>query len=195
MGAATVELVARGDSAAPAADWPDVAPRARFHLDFEGTVAATNRLADEMLATGWLKVAAGRLRFGSEASDRAILAALHRARHSAPWHQRVVVRQMDGEWAAADLYRSSSEPSVLLVMQARRQVPPAAMAALSAAFDLTRSESSVLHLLTLGDCPKQIARDLDISEHTVRSHLRSIYSKLGVRGVANVLRLALRLLC
>jgi DNA-binding NarL/FixJ family response regulator len=45
---------------------------------------------------------------------------------------------------------------------------------------LTRRERHVLQLLTEGSTNRVMARDLRISERTVKNHLQSIYGKLGV---------------
>jgi DNA-binding NarL/FixJ family response regulator len=49
---------------------------------------------------------------------------------------------------------------------------------------LTARESEVLDLLGHGLSNKMIARELHISEHTVKFHISSIYSKLGVSNRA-----------
>jgi len=49
---------------------------------------------------------------------------------------------------------------------------------------LTTRESEVLGLLGRGLSNKMIARELHISEHTVKFHISSIYSKLGVSNRA-----------
>lgn len=46
--------------------------------------------------------------------------------------------------------------------------------------DLTDRETEVLQLLAQGLANKQIALELDISAHTVKFHVSSIYTKLGV---------------
>lgn len=43
---------------------------------------------------------------------------------------------------------------------------------------LTRREKEVVARLTVGDCNKRIARALNISEHTVKVHIRHILAKL-----------------
>jgi DNA-binding NarL/FixJ family response regulator len=45
---------------------------------------------------------------------------------------------------------------------------------------LTQRESEVLQLVAHGLANKQIALELEISEHTVKYHISSIYGKLGV---------------
>jgi len=60
--------------------------------------------------------------------------------------------------------------------------PPAAVEELSE--PLTAREGEVLSLLGRGLSNKMIARELHISEHTVKFHISSIYSKLGVSNRA-----------
>ena len=45
---------------------------------------------------------------------------------------------------------------------------------------LTERETEVLRLLAEGSANKEIARKLDISEHTVKSHVHSLLAKLGM---------------
>jgi|SRR5215210_7435027 DNA-binding NarL/FixJ family response regulator len=59
---------------------------------------------------------------------------------------------------------------------------PAAVEELSE--PLTARESEVLDLLGHGLSNKMIARELHISEHTVKFHISSLYSKLGVSNRA-----------
>jgi DNA-binding NarL/FixJ family response regulator len=53
---------------------------------------------------------------------------------------------------------------------------------------LTAREAEVLQLLALGLSNKQIAARLSISEHTVKFHTSSIYTKLGVAGRTEAVR-------
>lgn len=46
---------------------------------------------------------------------------------------------------------------------------------------LTGRESEVLHLIALGCSNQQIADHLFVSMNTVKTHVKNIYSKLGVR--------------
>jgi DNA-binding NarL/FixJ family response regulator len=57
--------------------------------------------------------------------------------------------------------------------------------------ELTKREIEVLHLLATGLTSAQIAEFLTISVLTVNSHLRSIYSKLGVTSRSAATRAAL----
>jgi DNA-binding NarL/FixJ family response regulator len=58
---------------------------------------------------------------------------------------------------------------------------------------LTPRESEVLQLLALGLANKHIAQELEISEHTVKFHVSSIYSKFGVGSRTKAVHLGLRL--
>src|SRR4051812_14071575 len=58
---------------------------------------------------------------------------------------------------------------------------------------LTGRESEVLKLLARGKANKQIARELFISEKTVRSHVHSILSKLNVRSRTQAALYAVRI--
>ncbi len=53
---------------------------------------------------------------------------------------------------------------------------------------LTSRELQILQLLALGLANKQIAQKLAISEHTVKFHISSIYTKLGVASRTEAVR-------
>lgn len=57
---------------------------------------------------------------------------------------------------------------------------------------LTPREVEVLEQLAQGLTNKQIARTLDISEHTVKYHISAIYAKLGVMNRAEAVRIGAR---
>jgi DNA-binding CsgD family transcriptional regulator len=57
---------------------------------------------------------------------------------------------------------------------------------------LTDRELEVLQLLARGKPNKQIALDLEISEHTVKFHISSIYTKLGAGNRTEAVRLGVR---
>lgn len=57
---------------------------------------------------------------------------------------------------------------------------------------LTNREEDVLRLLVRGFIKKEIADQLDISQHTVDMHLRSVYRKLQVRSQTEAVSKALR---
>ncbi len=57
---------------------------------------------------------------------------------------------------------------------------------------LTERETEVLNLLSKGLANKQIASALNISEHTVKFHVSSIYQKLNVTNRTEAVRAGLR---
>ncbi len=58
---------------------------------------------------------------------------------------------------------------------------------------LSPRELEVLTLLARGDENKQIARQLEISEATVKTHIKALYGRLGVRNRAEATATSLRL--
>jgi DNA-binding NarL/FixJ family response regulator len=50
------------------------------------------------------------------------------------------------------------------------------------ALSLTRREEQVAHLISRGASNREVARTLQISEHTVERHVSSILSRLGLRS-------------
>jgi len=58
---------------------------------------------------------------------------------------------------------------------------------------LTARETEVLQLVAQGLANKQVALKLDISEHTVKFHLSSLYAKLNVSGRTEAIRIGLSL--
>jgi DNA-binding NarL/FixJ family response regulator len=63
---------------------------------------------------------------------------------------------------------------------------------LLASSPLTDRETEVLNLLSKGLANKQIAIALGISEHTVKFHVSSIYTKLNVTNRTEAVRAGLR---
>jgi PAS domain S-box-containing protein len=56
---------------------------------------------------------------------------------------------------------------------------------------LTAREQEVVHLIALGHTGREIADELIIADHTVRSHARNASTKLGARSRAHLVALAL----
>jgi DNA-binding CsgD family transcriptional regulator len=56
------------------------------------------------------------------------------------------------------------------------------------AYRLTAAELRIATLFFEGHDPVEIAGQLKLSEHTVRTHLRNIYAKCGVRGQAELMK-------
>lgn len=85
--------------------------------------------------------------------------------------------------------RALDDAAVIMVID-----PPAAprgtLAPLQRLFGVTPAEARVLALL-LDDCrPREIARQLDVSITTVRSHLKALFAKTGTRRQSELVALA-----
>lgn len=59
-------------------------------------------------------------------------------------------------------------------------------------YDLTEREQKILELMTRGLIKKEIASQLDLSYHTVDTHLRNIYTKLHVHSRTGAVAKALK---
>jgi DNA-binding NarL/FixJ family response regulator len=62
----------------------------------------------------------------------------------------------------------------------------------AASTDLSPREHTVLRLLAQGLTNKAIARELGLTENTVKTHLANLYSKLGVQRRTEALNIARR---
>jgi len=58
-------------------------------------------------------------------------------------------------------------------------------------YELTRAECRVALLLSDGRAPREIADTLGVTENTVRSQIKSIYNKTGVKRQSELIRLLL----
>jgi len=57
---------------------------------------------------------------------------------------------------------------------------------------LSRRESQILQMVAYGASTKEVAHDLGISPHTVKTHLERIFEKLGANDRAQAVAIALR---
>jgi DNA-binding NarL/FixJ family response regulator len=76
-------------------------------------------------------------------------------------------------WLGADLMRQ-------LVLATARLVPALTSPKADVSL-LTSREKAVAELVAAGKSNKEVARDLDITERTVKAHLGSVFEKLQVR--------------
>lgn len=78
-----------------------------------------------------------------------------------------------GVWMGADLMRQ-------LILGAQRLAPIVALPNADLSL-LTGRERAVAELVAAGKTNKEVARELDITERTVKAHLGASFEKLGVR--------------
>lgn len=164
--------------------------RSLFLVSQLGHLITANEAAKNALKEGWLAVTpTGALKFGSTECDNRFLRCVSQV---AGTDQKalVILRQRHGSWFAADIHGVSGRSWAVLGLREELVATSQSMSAIAGAFQLTRSELDVLRCLLEGRCPKSAAIELHISEHTVRAHLRSIYAKMGTKGLTNTIRLS-----
>ena len=94
-----------------------------------------------------------------------------------------------------DVPREELLHSIREVHAGRSHIPPMIASKLArrmSGAELTPRETEVLRLMAEGKSNKQIARDLFISEGTVKVHVNSILHKLGTRGRTEAVALAVK---
>jgi DNA-binding NarL/FixJ family response regulator len=87
----------------------------------------------------------------------------------------------------------SAHLNALLTVPVAREVPTTQVTPLKEHVDiqLSHRESEVLELLVEGNSNKKIARALSITDHTVKYHLASLFSKFGVQNRTQATKLAI----
>jgi DNA-binding CsgD family transcriptional regulator len=151
-------------------------------LDLMGRFKCANIRGAALIADGRLNLSpAGELRLGDCQSDQELERLIVCVKTKPETVLRLIVRLRDGELSAACIRRMGG----VLVMSFHLRVTasPQTLQTLAHQFSLTRTESKILGEICDHQCPKQIARESEASEHTIRSHLRSIYAKLGTRSL------------
>lgn len=156
---------------------------ANFVIDLDGVVRHANLAGRNMLRTGLLQLdgrerlclARGRLRHA-------------RATTAMPLHaaSATQVRQVSRtQWLVVTVRNIAGAPDALHVRAREIRLDEEIdLTAVTGELGISDSESPVLQGLAQAICPKEISRSLDLSIHTIRSHLRSIYAKLGVHTAA-----------
>ncbi|WEK56563.1 MAG: helix-turn-helix transcriptional regulator [Candidatus Brevundimonas phytovorans] len=163
---------------------------ARFVLDLSGQVLTSNSAARALAVCGML--GSGGVFICSTHRSRAELDLLLRRMADGQVRAgRILFRAGDDAWCILDLNTAIETPGrVFATVRPVKPIEEEKVAAVGCVFGLTRVEKSVLVLLANGEAPKEISRKLDVSIHTVRSHLRSICMRMGVKGINGALRLS-----
>lgn len=171
---------------------------ARFILSFDLNVQFGNAKARELIEQGVLSFTGGRVRLGTPKSQSDLNDLLAGARgHGRRW-RRKIAHLANGDWAVirSRLLQDADGPSeglIELVIKPAAPLLDSELAAVAEVFGLTPIESRVLLGLARAQCPKLIATACRVSVHTVRSHIRAIYAKLGTRSSAATQALVLGL--
>lgn len=171
-------------------------PKAKFILTCFGDVLNANIEASKLLRDGVLsRLPEGKLSYGSTKINNSVMEILEQFRLSRTSCMKLLKRYED-EWIALEFSSTdfNVNKEILLTIYPRNFCREDSIVALSKAFGFTVTEAEVVRHISMAYCPKEISAKMDISTNTVRAHLRSIYSKTGMRGYNRTLRLILQLI-
>ena len=175
-------------------------------LDDKGRIASINREAQAILdEKDGLRLADGALRIDYPAENAllqrlveatlvdnapkgaAVVEAVSITRPSGRSKLSVLVRAIPAdEWSDA-----WSRPKVAIFVRSPEHQPTQSVDVIRRLFDLTHAEASLAILLTNGMTLDEAAEQLNIRRNTARAHLRSIFSKMGVKRQTELVRLVL----
>jgi DNA-binding NarL/FixJ family response regulator len=98
-------------------------------------------------------------------------------------------------YVCKDVSESELINAVRSVNTGRKYIPAEIAEILSENFgqeELTPSERKILQMIVGGNSNKEIAFDLDVSENTVKTHVKNVFEKLGVSDRTSAATLAIR---
>lgn len=202
-GSAGSKMSAAFDLAAPggakiqdSSQWFAVDPTPVFVVRLDGAVLDLNEGSRRLLKAGTaVTFRGGQLSFGDDEAQSCFTAALARLTSGAEAALSVVLRCDDGRWRRLDLLRNAGVPKdrvfVTLRAEPKRE---GVIGPVIEGFGLSVAEGNVLLHVAQGLAPKSIAAKLKVSPHTVRAHLRSLYVKMHVRGMQELIREYTRLI-
>lgn len=171
-------------------------PKSKFILTGHGEVLNANTKASNLLASGFLtRLPNGTLSYGSLDLNGAVEEILDQLRFGRASCMKLLKR-VDDDWASLDFSIASynNNKEILLTIHEPNDCHESALRALTRAFGFTITEAEVVRHMSKASSPKEISAEMDISTNTVRAHLRSIYSKTGVRGYNRALRVIMQFL-
>lgn len=175
-------------------------------LDGEGRVQQVNPLGEELLAQNdGLSVVGGRLRLGTPEQTAALQVAvdqvLSNQRQAVPSMVEVIrVSRASGRGDLGLVVRAVPRshftegvavPSVAIFISDPERPGGADAEALQRLFDFTQAEARLALLLADGYSLDEAAAAIGVTRNTVRTHLRSIFSKTGVTRQTLLVRLIL----
>jgi DNA-binding CsgD family transcriptional regulator len=181
--------VGGGLRATEAARWFGFDPTPVFIVDIKGAMLAANPRARGLLGRGGVLNVQGRhLGFSNLESQDCFAEALRKV-ISGGGEVGVVLHCNDGRWRRLQVVRgdglSADVAFVAVYGDPERQLD---IRPIVEGFRLSAAESKVLLHVAQALPPKRIATRLGVSLHTVRAHLRSLYVKMHVRGMQELIR-------
>ncbi|HEX4712228.1 helix-turn-helix transcriptional regulator [Phenylobacterium sp.] len=170
--------------------WFDVDPTPVFLVQADGAILACNQSGRQFLEAGTAKtLRGGHFAFVNMESQGSFTGALEKITSGAETEIAVVVRCDDGRWRRLEILPSGAA-SMLGAFVTVRGEPKGMVdiAPIAEAFRLSSAEGNILLCVARGLPPKRIASGLQVSPHTVRAHLRSLYVKMQVRSMQELIR-------
>lgn len=149
----------------------------RVGEDARGRLQLADRRANELLS----RALAGVLASDDPGLDpERVFSIPIAARGEAP---AMVVHVVPIRRRARDIFASAAS-IVLMTPVCARELPAASV--IQGLFDLTAAETRVAQMIAQGETVDRIATHGQVSQETVRSHLKSVYSKTGVSRQASL---------
>lgn len=170
-------------------------------LDGRGRITMANQLAEQLFAIGGpLSSRSGYLTFRDEAinlrmRERLDLSTLRGTQRDISAGDPFLISSSDDRrWVAYAIpWQSTTSDQWALLFFDENADQPDAAAALTALGALTKAESAVLTLLLHGMNGSETAQHRRTSQETVRSQIKSVLHKLGLRRQSDLQRMAARL--
>lgn len=160
-------------------------------LDASGTVIRSNLIARNLLTErDGIRLVNNRLVFADSANDRSFrdfvrmsggapasrVSFMHAERTSGKPALGIIVRRL----AMPETLNVGSCPAIAVFITDPQQRAGFTGAAITNVFRLTTMEAEIVASLANGLCLQQISEVFGITPNTVRAHLRSVFSKIGV---------------
>ncbi|HEY1444429.1 MAG TPA: response regulator transcription factor [Acidimicrobiales bacterium] len=133
---------------------------------------------------------------GADSSNGAIVVFSFSDRHEAVEHamragaQGFISKSVPRQQIIAGIKAAAGGERVVLTQRSQRSQVDEALRWPGRDIGLTERESEILSLLSTGMTNRELGTNLYVSANTIKTHLRSLYAKLGVRNRAQAASLA-----
>ena len=168
---------------------------AAYLLRQDTSIVSQNALAEDLLRQDVACITGGKLSFRPHKLRNTVVQLINKLQEFT--HNRAASCR---NYARTEQYQISVEPhllpslvpgtqelGVLLQIKNSDANVNIDLAGLEILYDLTTTEAGVTRLLCKGLVVKEIAKTMGVKDSTIRSHLKAVYSKLGVRSQPELL--------
>jgi DNA-binding CsgD family transcriptional regulator len=156
-------------------------PRPPGVVILDSALQPVSRTAGSLVWIDALPAAALFASFGMLLAQVYPLAALARSR-SGPAGVHALDRAVDGRWVMIEAATLEGDGDGKVVVTFRGAAPRETFDLLCRAHKFTRRERDVVAAVVAGLDTRRITERLSISPHTVQDHLKSVFTKVGVRS-------------